>query len=252
MDCTTPGLPVLHHLLEFAQVHFQWIRDAIQPSYPLLPSSPSTFSLSQHQGCFLFFQWVTWSHQVAKVLELQLQHQSFQWVFRVDFLYAWLVWSPRDSQESSPAPQFERNNSLALRLLYGAALTSMHDYLKDHSLDCTDIYLWYDVFALNTLSGFVIPFLPRRNHLISWLQSPSAVILEPKKRKSITASTSFPSICLELMGLDALILIFFNVEFFFCGVCYNFIILHVAVLFFRHQLLKRLYFLHWILLAPLS
>ena len=64
--------------------------------------SPPAFSLSQHQG---LFQWVGSSHQVAKVLELQLQHQSFQWIFRTDFLYNWLVWSPcssRDSQESSP------------------------------------------------------------------------------------------------------------------------------------------------------
>ena len=79
--------------------HVHWVGDAIQPSHPL--SSPSTFNLSQHQG---LFQWVSSSHQVAKVLELQLQHQSFQWIFRVDFLLDWMVWSPcsaRDSQESS-------------------------------------------------------------------------------------------------------------------------------------------------------
>ena len=82
-DFSMPGFPVPHHLLEFAQVHVQWISDAIQPSYPLLPTSPSTFNLSQHQG---LFQWVSCSHQVAEVLELQLQHQSFQRGFRVDFL----------------------------------------------------------------------------------------------------------------------------------------------------------------------
>ena len=63
------------------QVHVPWVGDAIQPSQPLSPSSPSVFNLSQHQG---LFQWVSSSHQVAKVLELQLQHQSFYWVFRVD------------------------------------------------------------------------------------------------------------------------------------------------------------------------
>ena len=80
-DCSTPGFPVPHHLLEFVQVHVHWISDAIQLSHPLLPSSPTAFNLSQHQG---LFQWVGCSHQVAKVLELQLP--SFQWIFRIDFL----------------------------------------------------------------------------------------------------------------------------------------------------------------------
>ena len=77
------GFPVLHYLLEFAQTHVHWVNDAIQPSHPLLLSSLSALNLSQHQG---FFQWVSFSHQVAKVLELQLQHQSLKWIFRVDFL----------------------------------------------------------------------------------------------------------------------------------------------------------------------
>ena len=79
LDCSTPGFPVLHNLLEFAQAHVHWVSDAIQPSRPLLSPSPPAFSLSQHPG---LFQWVVSSHQVAKVLELQLQHQSFQWIFR--------------------------------------------------------------------------------------------------------------------------------------------------------------------------
>ena len=82
MDCSMPGFPVSHHLLEFAQVHVQCIGDAIQLPHPLLPSS-SAFNLSQHQG---LFKWVSCLYQMAKVLELQLQHQSFQWEFTVDFL----------------------------------------------------------------------------------------------------------------------------------------------------------------------
>ena len=74
MDSSTPGFPVLHYLPEFAQTHVHWADDAIQPSHPLSPPSPSVHSLSQHQG---LFQWVDSSHQVAKVLELQLQHQLF-------------------------------------------------------------------------------------------------------------------------------------------------------------------------------
>ena len=87
--------------------------------------SPPAFNLSQHWG---LFQWVSSLHQVAKVLEFQLQHQSFQWIFRTDFLYDWLAWSPcksKDSQESSPTPQFKSINSLALSFLYSPVLTSV-------------------------------------------------------------------------------------------------------------------------------
>ena len=83
MDCSTPGLPVHHQLLELAQTHVHWVGDAIQPSHFLSSPSPPTFNLSQHQG---LFQWVSSSYQVAKLLEFQLQHQFFQWIFRTDFL----------------------------------------------------------------------------------------------------------------------------------------------------------------------
>ena len=135
MVCNTPGFPVFHHLLEFAQIHDHWVSDAIQPSHPLLSPSPSVFNLSQHQG---LFQWVGSSHQVAKVLEFQLQHQSFQWIFRTDFLQDGLVGSPcspRDSQESSPISQFKSINSSVLSFLYGPILTSIHDHWKNHSFD---------------------------------------------------------------------------------------------------------------------
>ena len=91
MDCSTPVFPVLHHLPEFAQTHLHWVRDDIQPSHPLSSLSYPAFNLSQHQG---LFQWVSSLHQVAKVLEFQLQHQSFQWIFRTGFLQDGLVGSP--------------------------------------------------------------------------------------------------------------------------------------------------------------
>ena len=83
MDCSTPGLPVHHQLPEFTQTHVHWIGDAIQPPHPLSSPSPPAFNLFQGQG---LFQWVSTSHQVAKVFEFQLQHESFQWIFRTDFL----------------------------------------------------------------------------------------------------------------------------------------------------------------------
>ena len=101
VDCSMPGLPVHCQLPEFTQTHVRWVSDPIQPSHPLSSPSPPAFNLSQHQG---LFKWVSSWHQVAKVLEFQLQHQSFQWIFRTDFLYGGLVGSPcspRDSQESS-------------------------------------------------------------------------------------------------------------------------------------------------------
>ena len=79
MGCSTPGFPVLHQLPELTQTHVHWVGDAIQPSHPF----PPAFNHSQHQG---LFTWVSSSHQVAKVLEFQLQHQSFHWIFRTDFL----------------------------------------------------------------------------------------------------------------------------------------------------------------------
>ena len=83
IDCSTPGFPAPHQLPEFTQTYVNWVSDAIQPSHPLLSPSLPTFNLSQHLG---LLQWVSSSHPVAKVLEFQLQHQSFQWIFRTDFL----------------------------------------------------------------------------------------------------------------------------------------------------------------------
>ena len=83
MNCSMPGLPVHHQLPEFTQTHAHRIGDAIQPSHPLSSPSPPAPNHSQHQG---LFQWVNPSHEVAKVLEFQLQHQSFQWTPRTDLL----------------------------------------------------------------------------------------------------------------------------------------------------------------------
>ena len=110
MDCSTPGFPVHHQLLELPQTHVHQVSDAIQPSHPLSSPSPPAFNLSQHQG---LFQWASSSHQVARVLEFQLQHQSFQWIFRTDFLWEGLVGCPscpRVSQESSAAAQLKSSS----------------------------------------------------------------------------------------------------------------------------------------------
>jgi len=113
-DCSTLGLPVHHQLPESTQTHVHWVSGAIQASHLLSAPSPPALNLSQHHG---LFKWVSSLHQVAKVLEFQ--PQSFQWIFRTDLLQNGLVGSPcspRDSQESSPAPQFKSINSFAFLL----------------------------------------------------------------------------------------------------------------------------------------
>ena len=155
MDCSMPGFPVYHQLPEPTQTHVHCVGDAILSSHPLLFPFPPAFNHSQHQG---LFQWIISSHQVAKVLEFQFQHQSFQWTPRTDLVGS--PCSPRDSQESSPTPQFKRINSSALSFLYSPSLTFIHDYWKNRSLDETVVG---KVMSLHfkMLSRLVITFLPR-------------------------------------------------------------------------------------------
>ena len=123
-DHSMPGFPVHRQLLEFTQTHVRHVSDAIQPSHLLSSPFPPAFNLSQHQR---LFQWVSSSHQVVKVLEFQLQHQSFQKNIQ-DWcplgLTGWSPCSPRDSLESSLTPQFKSINSSALSFLYSPTLTS--------------------------------------------------------------------------------------------------------------------------------
>ena len=142
---------------------------------------------------------------------MELQHQSFneysgQISFRVDWLDLLAVqWTLK----SSPTPQFKSIKYSEISFLYGPTLTSIHDAGKTIAL----IILTFDSKVISLLSDmlskFVTAFLPRsKRPLISWLQSPSAVILQPPKIKSVTISTVSPSICHEVMGLDAMILVF--------------------------------------------
>ena len=161
--------------------------ELVMPSNHLTLCHPLLLLPSIFPSIRVFSNWISSSHQVAKVLELRLQHQSFQWIFWADFLYDWLVWSPcspRDPQESSPTPQFKNINSLAFSLLCGPTLTTIHG--KTIALTRRTFVGKVMSLFFNMLSRFVIAFLPRSKCLlISWLQSPSTGILEPKKIKSI-------------------------------------------------------------------
>ena len=214
MDYSTPGLPVHHQLLESTQTRVHWVGDAIQPSHPLSSPCPPAFSLSQHQG---LFKWVSSLHQVAKVLELQLQHQSFQWAlglisFRMDLLDLLALQGNLKS--------LLQHHSSKASILWNSAFFIVqlsHPYMTTGKTIALTRWTFVDkVMSLlcNMLSRLVITFLPKSKCLlISWLQSPSAVILEPQIIKPATVSIVTPSICHEVMGPDAMILVFWMLSF---------------------------------------
>ena len=177
MDCNTPGLPVHYQLPEFTQTHVHQVGDAIQPSHPLSAPSPLTFNLSQHQGVF---QWVSSLHQVAKVLELQLQHQSFQWIFKTGFF---LEMNDLISLQSKGLSRIFSNTTVQKHLFLCSAFLMVQLSCPYMTIGKT-IALTRRTFVgkvmsllFNMLSRLVIAFLPRRKCLLSsWLQSSSEIL----------------------------------------------------------------------------
>ena len=151
-----------------------------------------------------------------KVLELQFSTSpSNEYSGLISSRFDWSPCCPRDSQESSPTPWFQSISSSALSLPYGPSLTSMFDYWRNHSFDhvCKRTFVGKVMSLLsNTLSRFVI-LLRSKNHLISWLQSLSELILEPKKIKFAIVATFSPSTYREVIGPDAMIFVFWMLSF---------------------------------------
>ena len=133
MAHSTPGLPVHHQLPKFTQTHVHWVVDATQPSHPLLSPSP-TFNLSQHQG---LFQWVSSSHQVAKVLEFQLQHQpSRKHSGLISFRMDWLdLLAVRGTLRRLLQHHSSKASILWHSAFFMVQLSYPHDYWKNHSFD---------------------------------------------------------------------------------------------------------------------
>ena len=134
MDYSTPGFPVLHYLLGFAQTRVHWVNDAIRSSYPVLPSSAFAFNLSQHQG---LFQWVSFSHH-----DVGQKYWRFSFSISPFNEYSGLIsfridWISLQSKGLSRVftPQFKSINSSALSFLHDPTLTSLHDYWKNHGFD---------------------------------------------------------------------------------------------------------------------
>ena len=193
-------LPVHHQLPEFTQTHVHRVSDAIQPSHPLSSPSPPAPNPSQHQS---LFQWVNSAHEVAKVLKFQLQCHSLQKIpglisFRMDWLHLLAVQGTLKSliQHHSSKPSILWCSAFFIVQL-------SHPYMatgKTIALTRRTFVGKVMSLLLNMLSRLDIAFLPRSNRLlISWLQSPSAAILEPPKIKSDKVS---PSISHEVMGPD--------------------------------------------------
>ena len=182
MDCRMPGFLVHHELPELPQTHVHWVGDAIQPSHPLSSPSPSAYNLSRHQG---LFKWVSSLHQVAKVLEFQLQHQSFQWIFKDWFPLIWTGWISLQSKGLTLKSLLQHHSSKASTLQCSVffIVQLSHPYMTTGK---TIVMIRWNFVGkvtsllFNVLSSMVIAFLPRSKCLlISRLQSPSAVILEP-------------------------------------------------------------------------
>ena len=209
MDCSTPGFPVHHQNSELGETHVHWLGDAIQPSHRLLPLSPPAFNLSQHQG---LFQWVSSSHQVAKGLEFQLQYSpsnehSGLISFRMDWLDLTAVQGTLKSllQHHSSKASIIRHSAFFIVQLSHLYMTTGKTIALTRQIFVNKVMS----LLFNMVSGLIITFLPSsKHHLISWLQSTSAVTLEPKKIKYVIVSIVSPSICHEVMGLDAMILAF--------------------------------------------
>ena len=161
MNCSMPGLLIHHQLPEFTQTHVHPVSDAIQLSHPLSPPSPYAFNLAQHQG---LFQWVSSSHQVAKELEFQLQHQSFQWSprlisFRMDWLDLLAVKGTLKSllqHRSSKASILQRSAFFIVQLSYPYITTGKTIALTRRTFVGKVVPLLF-----NMLSRLVITFLPR-------------------------------------------------------------------------------------------
>ena len=182
VDCNTPGFPVHHQLLELAQTHIHKVGDAIQPSHPLSSPSPLAFNLSKHQG---LFKWVSSSHQVAKVWGFSFSiSPSNEYSGLISFRMDWLDLLAVQGTLKSLLQHHSSNASILRHSVFFTVQLS-HPYMTTgKTIALTRWTFVGKVMSLlfNMLSRLVITFLPRSKCLlISWLQSPSAVILKPPK-----------------------------------------------------------------------
>ena len=219
IDCSMPGFPVHHQLLELSQTHVHGVGDAIQPSHPQSSPSTSAFSLSQHQS----FHELVFSNETVLCIGWP-KYWSFSFSispykeysglisFRIDLLNLLAV-----QETINSLLQHHSSNPSILWCSAFFMVQLSHPYMTNGKIIALTRWTFVGkVMSLlfNMLSRLVIAFLPRSKHLLtSWLKSSSAVILEPPKIKSVTVLIVSPSISHEVMGPDAMTFIFLNIEF---------------------------------------
>ena len=180
MDCSTPGFPVPHHLPEFAQIHVHWIRDAIQPSHPLPPTFPFAFNLPQYQG---LFQWVSFSHQVAKYWSFSISHSN-EYSGLITLRIEWLdLLSVQGTlkillQHHSSKPSILQDLAFFIVRVSHPHMTTGKPQLWLGGLLLAKWCLCFLICCLGL--SYSLPSKEQESSN-SWLQSPSAVILEPKQ-----------------------------------------------------------------------
>ena len=212
-DWSTPGLPVHHQLPELTQTHVHWVGDTIQPSHPLSSPSPSAFNLSQHQGfskeSVLCTRWPRyWSFSFS------ISHSN-EYSGMISFRKDWFEFL---AVQGTLKSLIQHHSSKGSIVRYSAFLIAQFSHPYMTTGKTIALTRWTFVgkamsLLFNMLFRLFITFLPRSKHLlISCLQSPSTVILEPLKIKFTTVSTVSPSICHEVMGPDAMILIFWELS----------------------------------------
>ena len=213
MDCSTPGFPVHHQLLELAQTHVHWVSDAIQPSHPLSSPSPAAFNLSQH-----------WGFSSESVLHIRWpKYWSFSFSINPSNEYSGLIsfrmdWLDLHAVQGTLKSLLQHHSSKASILQCSAfyMVQLSHPYMTTgKTIALTRQTFVGKVMSLffNMLSKLVITFLPRSKcFLISWLQSPSAVILEPPQNKVWHCFHCFPIYLPWSDGTKCHDLSFLNVE----------------------------------------
>ena len=210
MDCSTSGFPVHHHLPELTQTHVHWVDDVSQPSCPLSFHSTPAFNLPQHQG---LFKWVSYGQLWSFSFSISPSNEYSRLIsFRIDWLDLLAI-------QGTLKSLLQHHSSKASILQCSAFFMVQLSYPHMTTGKTITLIRWTFVgkvmpLLFNTLPSLVIAFLLlSKCLLISWLKSPSAVILEPKKIKSVTLSILSPSIWNELLGQDAMILVFSMLSF---------------------------------------
>ena len=214
MNRSTPGLRVHYQLPEFTQTHVHWVGDAIQPSHPLSSSLPPALNLAiirfLANESALHTRWPEyWSFSFT--ISPSNEHPGL-----ISFRMDWLDLLAVQVTLKSLLQHHSSNASILWHSAFFIVQLSNPYMNTGKTIALTRCIFADKVMSLlfNMLSRLVITFLPRSKHLlISWLQSPSAMISEPSKNKSVTVSTVSPSVCHQVMGLDAMVLVFWMLSF---------------------------------------